>query len=238
MAVRDEPVSRRERPAKPALSRRSILDAALTLIRERGVESVSLRHVAERVQTGPASLYAYFASRDVLLEHVLDDVYGTVELVDAGAGDRGWRDALAGTIVNTIDALGRYPGLGAVALGMIPTLPGALRLADHELGLMSLGGIPEAQAGLAIDLIAQFVAATATERTVRGAPLGAPERDAIRDAFRSADPERFPHLVRSVDALTRPTEQERRDFAIQVIIAGIAGAGGSVWAAGPASARA
>src|SRR6478735_10788948 len=90
-----EPVSRRDRPAKPPLTRRSILDASLALIRERGVEAVTLRDVAAAVNTGPASLYAYFHGRDVLLEHALDDVYGGIELVDAVDGD--WRAALAAT---------------------------------------------------------------------------------------------------------------------------------------------
>ena len=219
MPVAREPVSRRARPAKSPLSRRSIVQATARLIRERGVDAVSLRDVAQQVETGPASLYAYFANRDVLLEHVLDEVYGEVVLVDPADGD--WRSALASTIVNTIEALARHPGLGTVALGSIPTLPGALRLADHELALMGSGGVPESRAALAIDLISQFVAATATERTLRGTPRDERDRDHIERTYRTSDPERFPHVARAARALVSPTERARRDFAIDVIIAGL-----------------
>lgn len=219
-----EPVSRRDRPAKPPLSRRSILDAALALIRERGVEAVTLRDVAAAVQTGPASLYAYFANRDELLEHALDEVYGSVRLVGVGdVADGGWRAALAATIVRTIDALESYPGIGVVALGTTPTHPGALRLAEHELALLEAGGVPDADAALAIDLIAQFAAVTAVERTVRR--RGGPGADAPGDDAAAlgdhADPDRFPRVRRLVPALTGPDERRRRDFAIGVILAGL-----------------
>ncbi|MFP3465605.1 TetR/AcrR family transcriptional regulator [Leifsonia sp. SIMBA_070] len=216
-----EPVSRRGRPAKAPLSRRSILDAALALIRERSVDAVTLRDVAAAVNTGPASLYAYFASRDALLEHALDEVYGTVELVEVAAG--GWEAALSATIVNTIHALESHPGIGVVALGTVPTLPGALRLAEHELALMEAGGISDEDAALAIDLIAQFAVATAVERTVRhreGRGTSGQENDVLA-AYATADPERFPRVRRLAPALTAADEHRRRDFAIQVIISGL-----------------
>ncbi len=223
MPLPPEPVSRRDRPAKPPLSRRTILEAALTLIGERGVEAVTLRDVATVLNTGPASLYAYFRGRDVLLEHALDEAYRGVELV--GAVDGEWRSALAETIVNTIDALDAYPGLGSVALGTIPTLPGALRLAEHELTLMAAGGIPDADAALAVDLIAQFVASTAVERVVRDrSAVGEHREQDVFAVYAAADPDHFPRVGRLAAALTEADERRRRDFAIHVIIAGLTSA--------------
>ncbi len=221
-----EPVSRRARPAKAPLSRQSILEAAMALIRENGVDAVSLRHVAARVETGPASLYAYFGNRDILLEHVLDAAYAEVSLVDATGAGRDWREALAGTIVHTIQTLESYPGLGAIALGSIPVLPGALRLAEHELTLMEVGGVPADRAALAVDLIAQFAASTAVERTVRlnRGDVG-DDRERVLTAYEQTDPERFPHVARSASLLTGPDDSARRDFAINVLLAGIERAG-------------
>ncbi len=189
-------------------------------MRAGGVETLTLRQVADRVATGPASLYAYFANRDVLLEHLLDSAYGEVALVEIAGG--GWKHALAATIGNTIDALGRYPGLGAVALGTIPTLPGALRLAEHELALMDAGGVPEDRAALAVDLIAQFAASTAVERAVRHADSrGAMQRGRVRVAYEEADSDRFPRVARAAALLTGPDEEARRAFAIDLIVTGI-----------------
>jgi len=215
-----EPVSRRSRPAKAPLSRRAILDATMALIREHGVESLTLRDVAAAVETGPASLYAYFDNRDVLLEWALDAAYADVALVDAADGD--WRRALAGTIANTIDTLASYPGLATVAFGTIPRRPGALRLAEHELALMDLGGLASDTAALAVDVISQFVAATAVEGTPRpGVGRSDRGRQEAKAAY-GADPELFPRVARLADALTGPDERARRDFGIQVILSGLA----------------
>ncbi|MDQ1130105.1 TetR/AcrR family transcriptional regulator [Microbacterium sp. SORGH_AS_0888] len=218
MSATSEPVSRRDRPAKAPLSRQSILAAAKELIRARGVDGVSLRQVADAVQTGPASLYAYFANRDVLLEHVLDDAYAEVVLVDPSEG--GWQRALTDTVVNTIETLQSYPGLGAVALVTIPTRPGALRLAEHELTLLHLGGIEERTAALGIDLLAQFAAATAIERTA--ADHGTAERERARTIYGSADAATYPRVAGLAAALTGPDEHARRDFGIRVILDGLA----------------
>lgn len=219
------PAARRGRAAKEPLTRQSIVNAALGLIRERGVDAVSLRHVADQVETGPASLYAYFSSRDMLLEHVLDAAYADVVLPPAaGEGDHalGWREALSATIINTIETLGSYPGLGTVALGTIPVLPGALRLGNHELKLMELGGVAPDRAALAVDLIAQYAASSAIERTVRSdGRRGAPERDRVHSVYATADAGQFPHIRRNAALLTGPTGRARRDFAIQVLIRGI-----------------
>lgn len=216
------PIARRGRSAKPPLTAQSIVEAALGLIRERGVDAVALRQVAEQVETGPASLYVYFAGRDVLLEHVLDAAYLQVDLVDADEGERGWREALADTIVNTITTLARYPGLGSVALGTIPVLPGALRLAEHELALMEKGGVSADRAALGVDLIAQFAASSAIERTRRlNGNRGDGERQQVRSVYANADPARFPRVRQHAALLTSPDEQARRDFAIRVLIEGI-----------------
>ncbi|RXW31098.1 TetR/AcrR family transcriptional regulator [Propioniciclava flava] len=220
----ERPPARRGRSAKEPLTQQSIVDAALGLIRERGVDAVSLRHVAEQVETGPASLYAYFGSRDILLEHVLDAAYSRVTLAMAGGTDHGvgWRDALSATIVNTIETLESYPGLGTVALGTIPVLPGALRLAEHELALMELGRVAPDRAALAVDLIAQYAASSAIERTVRSDNRrGNAERDHVRAAYETANADHFPHIRQSAALLTGPTEQARRVFAIQALIRGI-----------------
>lgn len=205
------------------------MDAAMALISERGVEAVSLRLVAERVQTGPASLYAYFPGREALLEHALDTAYSQVPLAPVRGSQ--WRAALAATIVDTIETLQAYPGLGTVALGTIPTLPGAIALAEHELMLMDMGGISQERAALAVDLIAQFAAATAVERTIRRDRQegqkghGRDLAQQVHDTYAAADPARFPHVVRSAAALTGPREHSRRDFAIKVIIDGLTTSG-------------
>src|SRR3954452_12488343 len=86
------PRRRRERPAKPALSRQAIVEAALAITREEGLEAVSLRRLAQALDTGPASLYVYVANRDELHELLFDAAIGRIETEPVDA--ERWRDQL------------------------------------------------------------------------------------------------------------------------------------------------
>ena len=70
--------NRRERPAKPALSREGIVAAALDVVRREGAERVTMRRLAKELDTGPASLYVYVRDTDELHAAVLDELLGEV----------------------------------------------------------------------------------------------------------------------------------------------------------------
>ncbi|MGW3149540.1 TetR/AcrR family transcriptional regulator [Streptomyces sp. NPDC001177] len=54
--------------------RNALLDAAETLVRERGVEGWSLREASARVGVSPSAAYHHFASRDVLVRALSERV--------------------------------------------------------------------------------------------------------------------------------------------------------------------
>uniref|UniRef100_UPI0034DEF9D9 TetR family transcriptional regulator n=1 Tax=Streptomyces flavofungini TaxID=68200 RepID=UPI0034DEF9D9 len=49
--------NRRERPAKPALTREGIIDTAVEIMEREGLRRVTMRRLATALDTGPASLY-------------------------------------------------------------------------------------------------------------------------------------------------------------------------------------
>jgi AcrR family transcriptional regulator len=56
-AQKPAPISRRERPAKPALTREGIVATALEVMRAEGLDRVTMRRLATELDTGAASLY-------------------------------------------------------------------------------------------------------------------------------------------------------------------------------------
>src|ERR1700753_803714 len=89
--------SRRERPAKPALSRPGIVTAAAARMRAEGLERVTMRRLADQLDTGPASLYVYVRDTADLHAAVLEEMLGEVDLTAAtGAGD--WRARLTAVL--------------------------------------------------------------------------------------------------------------------------------------------
>lgn len=51
-------------------TRQSILNAAITLIAEKGADKLSLRGIARKINHSPAGLYEYFASKDEIINAV------------------------------------------------------------------------------------------------------------------------------------------------------------------------
>jgi AcrR family transcriptional regulator len=68
-------------PSKSEATRRSILEAAAGLFRERGYASVSLRDIADAVGLKTGSLYYHFESKESLVEEIL--TLGTQGAFDA-----------------------------------------------------------------------------------------------------------------------------------------------------------
>ncbi len=64
--------SRRQRPAKPALTRQGIVDAAVSIMQAEGLAKVTMRSVAAALDTGPASLYVYVRDVEDLHAQILD----------------------------------------------------------------------------------------------------------------------------------------------------------------------
>lgn len=54
-------------------TREAILDAALQLILENGVDKLSLREIARQVDYSPAGLYEYFGSKDEIINTVITE---------------------------------------------------------------------------------------------------------------------------------------------------------------------
>lgn len=55
-----------------SLSKQEILDAALTVLQDGGVENLSMRTIARQINCSVASPYAYFKNRDEIIKHLIE----------------------------------------------------------------------------------------------------------------------------------------------------------------------
>ncbi len=65
---------------RATLSREAIVDAAMDVLDNNGLDGLSMRRVAETLGTGPASLYWHVADKEQLIHLILDRVMGEIEL--------------------------------------------------------------------------------------------------------------------------------------------------------------
>ncbi|MFF4986014.1 TetR/AcrR family transcriptional regulator [Streptosporangium saharense] len=127
MTVWDRP----EPPTRPApLDRERIVAAAVALADEGGLEAVSLRKVAARLDVGPMRLYGYISTKEELFDLMVDEVHAEI-LPEERPGD--WREALRGHAHRTRRAALRHEWL-ADLLGGRPALgPNALAVSEATL---------------------------------------------------------------------------------------------------------
>ncbi|MFF2520669.1 TetR/AcrR family transcriptional regulator [Streptomyces liangshanensis] len=214
------PQSRRERPAKPALTREGIIDAAVSLMEREGLRRVTMRRLAEALDTGPASLYVYVASTAELHAAVLDRLLSHVDL--AGVSGAGWRERLHTVLASYEDVLFAHPELAQSALTAQAAGENYLALLESLLALLAEGGVPERQAAWGVDLLLQRSTASAAEHSSRREDSHA-ERDwtQLRLALATASRDTLPHVRAQADNLMSGAPAERRRWSVDTLLNGI-----------------
>ncbi|MFF0463104.1 TetR/AcrR family transcriptional regulator [Streptomyces mexicanus] len=216
------PRSRRERPAKPALTRESIVATAVAVLRAEGLKKVTMRRLAQELDTGPASLYVYVRNTAELHAAVLDELLGTVGPAPAH-GD--WRDRLERVLEAYTAMLMEHPSLARSALTARPSGPHYLNLIETLLALLDEGGVPPAQAAWGVDLLLLFATATAAEHAGRGPSADRArqeEWDALAHAVHNASERTHPHIAALAAVLLSGTPEGRRSWGVRTLLNGIA----------------
>jgi TetR/AcrR family tetracycline transcriptional repressor len=105
------PTRPRAPTAAPPLDRETVVRAALGLIDEIGLEAFTMRALAQRLATYPATVYWHVGNRGDVLSAVVEIVFDEIELADAHASP--WDEWLAQLARSYRDAMHRHPNLAA-----------------------------------------------------------------------------------------------------------------------------
>jgi len=110
---------------KPLSSAR-VLQAAVALADEAGLEAFSMRGLAQELGVVPMALYKHVANKEELLDGMVDIVFGEIELP---SGELDWRSAMRRRAISTREALERH----GWAIGMMESRhPGPANLRNHN----------------------------------------------------------------------------------------------------------
>jgi AcrR family transcriptional regulator len=220
-----EPISRRQRPAKPALSREAIVAAALRLIRSEGSERLTVRRLAAELDTGAASLYVYFKDTDALYAAVLDELLGGIKLA---RGRKPWRERLVSLLTSYTELLTAYPALAKTALFTRPSGPSSVGLWEAMLSVLAEGAIGGRDAAWAGDLLLQRATATAAEEGARRQDAKTEAADEqVEAVIQGVSAKDYPHLASvSTEMLSGPP-MTRLAWSFEVLLNGIVAKPGS-----------
>ena len=210
---------------KTPLTVERIIDAALEAVEASGFEDLTMRVVATRLGTGPASLYAHVRNRAELGDLLIGRLCSQVDL--PAPDPACWQDQFMDVCAQLRDRFLRYPGVAQAALAVVPADLATLRVGEGMLAILLAGGTPARQAAWAADAAFLYITgycleASAARRQSTDADGRAIDRAEIAERLRMLPPDLFPHTVAHARELTSGTGHERFTFTLSLLLQGLA----------------
>jgi AcrR family transcriptional regulator len=130
--------------ARAPLSRERVLQTALRLADQGGLESLSMRKLGQELGVEAMALYYHFANKDEIVDGVVDLVFSEIDRPVAGAD---WKMEMRRRAISLRDALMRHRW----AIGLMESRrnPGPASLLHHDAVIGNLRG-----AGFDMELVA------------------------------------------------------------------------------------
>ena len=195
-----------------ALTRERIVEAAVSLADDRGIDALSMRAVAKEVGVEAMSLYHHLANKEALLDGMVDAVFGEIELPAPGDA---WPGAMRARARSARAALRRHPW----AIGLMDSRrspgPATLRHHDAVLGCLIEGGLSLEMAGHAVAMIDAYVYGFVLQELALPFETSEEMEELAEEIVGSLSEDEYPHLVGFVRGrVLRPGYAFGDEFAV------------------------
>jgi AcrR family transcriptional regulator len=214
------------RPRRDPITREGIVAAALRILDAEGLDGLSMRRVADELDTGAASLYRHVGSKDGLLDLVFDQIIGEQHVPDPEPAR--WREQLKEVARTMRATILSHRDVVRISIGRIPMGPNALTYSERVLAILRAGGVPDPLAVLGHHLLIAAVNGFTIDETGEGGepPPDQPPPDEaaamVRDYLASLPAERFPNLVALADHFTTGDPDTRFELLLDLFVDGLA----------------
>ncbi|MET9683370.1 TetR/AcrR family transcriptional regulator [Streptomyces coeruleorubidus] len=208
------------RRGRPPMDAGRIIDTALRLIDEVGVQALTLRMLANALESGTATLYRHFNGKDELLALVADRILGEVRVPPEELDGVSWREAVTVAADAFYATLCRHPGALPLLAAQVPVGPNGLRARERLITLLLSHGFSVALAARAYTALGHYVIGFAIQQHGPGTPR--PEDQVhLRDYYRSLDPAAYPATTAAADDLTSVPLDEEFRFGLDLLLDGL-----------------
>jgi AcrR family transcriptional regulator len=216
---------RESKRRRDPLTQEQIVDATIRVLDAEGLDGLSMRRVAEEVDTGAASLYWHVGSKDGLLDLVLDRVIGEQEIPDPEP--ERWQEQLK-EVARTMRATIRsHRDIVRMSIGRIPMGPNALRYTERLLALLRAGGVPDELAVVGFQSMFSIVNGFTMDEDAeppadKPPPFSDEAATMLRDYVASLPRESFPNLVELADQFAVADPDWRFNLLLDLFVDGLA----------------
>jgi AcrR family transcriptional regulator len=134
--------------------RRQILDAALALADERGLDGVSMRALATRLGVTPMALYPYVGSKAALLDGIVDRLLAELPVPEP---ELDWQEGLR-RMAHGVRALARrHPAAFPLLFSRPAVTPDAVRAVERVYQALRAAGVPDPEVPRVERMVSTFV---------------------------------------------------------------------------------
>jgi TetR/AcrR family transcriptional regulator, tetracycline repressor protein len=206
----------RRSPGRPSIGSERIVSAALELVDAEGASALSMRTLAQRLGSGTATLYRHYANRAQLVAHVVDRVFGEIDLDADSLAREPWQDSCKAIATGMFAALGHHPGVAQLLLERTPFGPNAMMLRERCLAVLLANGFSPDLAARSYATLARYVLGFAIQLSAQ------PDSHLAEDAemLRGIDPSAFPATLAAVGAMPVALDDEFA-FGLDLIVKGL-----------------
>jgi AcrR family transcriptional regulator len=174
------------------LTRERVLDAAIKLADQGGIESLSMRKLGQELGVEAMALYYHFANKDEVIDGIVDIVFSEIDLPGTAAD---WRTAMRRRSISVRDAMARHRW----AIGLMESRrnpgPASLRHHDAMIGSFRSAGFDIAMAAHAYSLLDAYVYGFALTKMSLPFETTAEVADVAQTMLEPFPLGAYPHLV-------------------------------------------
>ena len=128
---------------RPQLTRQRVMTVAIELADRDGIDSISMRKLAQELGVEAMSLYTHVRNKEDLLDGMVDAVIGQIPISADGAG---WKASLRQMALAARSVILRHPWAARTIETRSAPGPAALRYVNAVIGIFREGGFSIAQA--------------------------------------------------------------------------------------------
>ncbi|MDJ0396495.1 TetR/AcrR family transcriptional regulator C-terminal domain-containing protein [Rhodococcus sp. G-MC3] len=120
------------------LNKDRVLQAAVGLADEIGIDALSMRRLAQELHVVPMALYKHVANKEELLDGMVEAIVAEIDPAEPGAS---WKDAVRLRVLSARHALARHPWARRVVESRTAKTPSVLAYMDSFIGMFLEGGL-------------------------------------------------------------------------------------------------
>ncbi len=199
-----------------------VIDGAVGLADEIGMEAFTIRKLAEAIGSKPMTIYHHVPNKEAIIDGMVDRVFSEIELPPT---DLDWRAAILVRSRSMRQALLRHPWAASLMESRTSPGPATLRHHDAVLGCFRRAGFSLELTAHAYATVDAFLYGFALQETTLPATSGDDMTELAESIAEQMPADLYPHLTEfTADHVLQPGYDFGREFTfgIDLILDGLA----------------